>query len=91
MGKYFVGYRYDRRKKELRSVQDQNGNMLEREVSVQFSSYSSDVVSVGNKIKTLEDIQALELQIFNNLKPELEIRDQEIIGLLVMGLYELEE
>ena len=87
--KYFIGYRYDRTKKDIRHVK-KNDEIVDEEVDVQFSSYSSDVFEC-EKLDTLEDIQALEKQIWDTLLPEIKLRNQELIGLLILGIYKLEE
>lgn len=79
--KYYIGYKYDR----IQNIVDVNGESQD----VTYSSYSSDELIIDFEIRTLEDIRKVELFLFGKLNKNIP-KDQQIISLLLLGIFKLE-
>ena len=81
--KYFVSYKYHRMQEE---VNENNEKVLK-----QWDSYSNDVFDIDFSINNLDDIRTLENYIYNVLKKECEVRNQDITALLLLSFNKLED
>jgi len=81
--KYYISYKYHR----IEEIVDEI--TFEKKIK-HWDSFSSDSFEIGFEIKNEQDIDKLHHFIFDKLKPECEIRNQQLTALLILCVYKLE-
>ena len=80
--KYYISYKYHRIEERVENNEKKK---------IEWSSYSSDSFDIDFEIKNEQDIDKLHHFIFDKLKPDCEIRNQQLTALLILGIFKLEK